>query len=61
MAQIVLQLCIVRDDNTFAKRVVLRPSSTSQHLKYVLWQQLYPSTLFGILNLGPLDNDSVCG
>ena len=43
-----MQLCMVRDDNTFAERVILRPPSTSQHLKYVLWQQLYPPTLSGL-------------
>ena len=59
--QVVLQLGVLRDDDTFAERVKLRPTRTAHHLHDVLETKLVPTTLFGVVHLRALDDHGVRG
>ena len=48
------------DDYALSIGIILGAASTSQHLQNVLRAQLHPASLFRGINLGALDNDSVC-
>lgn len=59
--QVVLQLLVVRNDDSLSIRIVLRSSRTSEHLEDILWRELNPATLLGVVNLRALDDDDVGG
>ncbi|KAM6492775.1 hypothetical protein JOM56_012499 [Amanita muscaria] len=49
----------VGNDITLAERIVLKTTSTTEDLKYVLGRQLNPSSFFGVVDLRALDGGGV--
>ena len=52
---------MIRDDDTFSERIVLRTTCTTEHLKDILGREFDPSTFLRVVNLSSFDDDYVSG